>query len=887
MKKIFLTGIFILVAASQVLFAIPAKPGKFVRIQPDGTTITLQRHGDEFYHWTTDGNGTVMERGSDGFFRPGSMPSREHLGGRASANAAAAAIRAKRAAASSAFKAAGAATVSHFPVVLVQFSDRNFASATANDDFSRLLNERGYSENGGTGSVHDYYWENSMETFDAVFDVYGPYTYNGTVADNAEEVDAAKILWAVIKANDDTVDWSQYDNDRDGVVDMVFMYYAGWNEAEGEDDTIWPHKYDFSNAGVKTSSLDGKSFDIYACTSELKGTSSSNGGMCGIGTAAHEFSHTQGLPDFYDVNYANYSGDSECGATYTYDIMCGGGYNNEGRTPPYFNAEERILMGWMAGYTSLPSSGTITVPSLSTANMAYKMDTKVSNEYFVFECRPGTGWDAYVEPGMVVYHVDKSSSHSIKYYNSNNRFYTFTAAEAWGDYYDYNIINADGTHPCFYIIPAADQANLNYEGWKARIPFPGSAGISFYTPKDWAGSTYSLLNEIAFNPSGSYEGTACEVVTFVLGKDDYPSVSGRVHDQFGEAVAGATVNIYSETDPLSNVIHKISGRLPENLRETVETDGYGMYLIDMSDYVGMDIDIEVISSGYITKYETLSITDSHQIRNFLMRDSQEPKSYTLKKYLDVSHISGFGYPISSDLPSYTALASICFSAEELEPYAGRKILKLGFEYSLGDSGTASEVYGIIDFGSTRKLTTRVSSPVSDEWNVVDVSEADLYIPSGTDCYFGYALKSTTYSGPMLYSKTTPMEGGMYYGLYASSNTSWQSSSSWNINDSGNLLVYVVLDDATEVDYNYIYNPGYGTYTVGDEFALTLVEAAGDRKPGSEIVWYFDDEKVATSSTAISGKTVTLKYPGNHLVEARFTTRDGKTKVVELALTVGL
>jgi len=887
MKKYMLTGILALLCVSQVLDAVPAKRGKFVRIQPDGTAVTLQRHGDEFYHWTTTEDGTVVAPDADGFYRPASMPVGEQLGGRAASMQAAATIRARRMASKSILKASGSSTYTtyRFPVFLVQFSDVQFSSETANDDFTRLLNEEGYSDNGGTGSVHDFYWENSMETFYAVFDVYGPYTYDGTCADNADENDAATILWSAIKEHNSDVDWSQYDNDGDGTVDMVFMYYAGWNEAEGEENTIWPHKYNFSYAGASTSRLDGVSFDVYACTSELKGTSSSSGGMCGIGTCAHEFSHTQGLPDFYDVNYDNY-GDGEAGGTYVYDIMCSGAYNNEGRTPPYFTAEERIMMGWLDGYESLPSSGEIAIPSVDN-NYAYKLETSNTSgdgEYFVFECRSGKGWDAYVEPGLVVYHADKSEKYTVEFYTSSTRSYSYTPYELWDSAQQY--INANGDHPCFYIVPAADQDNMCYGGSDTKLPFPGDAGISFYSPADWEGNSYDLFSGISFLSDGSdYDYSGKAVVTMTRG-ENYNGICGYVKDSSGAGIEGATVSIYAQGSSSSNVIgssgiQKISGRILDNLKMSVQTDENGYYSIDLSLMDATTVDIEVVSSGHITKYETISVPESLTTKNFTMRGINEPIDYTLEKYTALTDIYGLGYGSTA-----TSYASIHFTAEELSDYVGRKILTLGFAYSTGDSGSVSSVYGIIDFGSSRKLTSKVSSPESGAWNTIDVSGEDLYVPADTDCYFGYALVNCTYGYPMLFSDEDAADGGFNYCITESSSVS--SSSTWyEISGYGNLLIYVELDDSSEVDYNYIYNPGYGTYTVGDSFALTLVEAAGDRKPGSEIVWYFDDEQVATSSEAASGEAVTLKYAGYHVVEARFTTTDGKTKVVELELNVGL
>ena len=788
-----------------------------------------------------------------------------------------AAIRAQKAAMRQQTRAT--ASSYRFPVILVQFKDKSFLSETPNSDFSRLLNEVGYSDNGGTGSVHDYYLENSMGTFDATFDVFGPYTYSDTFA-NDDDNYAAKVLWSVISSHSSEINWSNYDNDGDGTVDMVFMYYAGYNQAENQYETlIWPHKWAFSSAGVSTSTLNGKRFSTYACTSELKGIVGS-GTMCGIGTCAHEFSHTQGLPDFYDVNYDEY-GDGEAGATYHYDIMCSGSYNNDGRTPPYFTAEERIMMGWLDDYTDLPSSGDIQIPSVNT-NFAYKMassNTTGDGEYFVFECRSGTGWDAYVQPGMIVYHVDKSTKYTVYYKTSNTSTSSSSPYNLWSTQY----INASGSHPCFYIVPAADQDNLNYGGSETKLPFPGTENIHYYTPKDWSGAKYDLFSDIAFHSDGLY-------VTMTR-EQNYPIIFGSVKNSSGEVLKGATVSIYSHNAPSGNNViigssfgmEKISGRILDNLQMSVQTDEEGYYYIDLSEFSNSTVDIEVVAHGYITKYEAIEVGTVMMTKNFVMRGINEKIDYTLKKFDEITEeTSIYGLGAGQTCNSY---ASIHLTEAELSDYVGRKILSLAFAYSTGESGSVSKVYGIVDKGDDRVLTSQVSSPSSSSWNVVDLSSNNLYVEAGKDYHFGYGLLQCTYGYPLLFTEDNPRDGGFNY-MFTASSSSVATSSSWNeATGYGNLLIYVVIDDSTEVDYNYINNPGYGSYEVGDAFALKLIEAKGDRKPGSEISWYFDDEPITTSSNADSGVTVPLKYAGLHVVEARFTTMDGKTKVIELEINV--
>ena len=898
-KNIFIFTV-ILLGFAQVLSAVPAKRGKFIKIQPDGTPITLQLHGDEFLHWTTNEDGTVVAPDADGHYKSATKPSIERMGGRAAADLENLAISARRRAALKlAAKSPSTVTTYHFPVILVQFSDCEFSVDDPNQAFYNLLNQEGYSENGAVGSVHDYYWDNSMNTFDAQFDVFGPVSLSGSVSSYGSDVSypynngsgdqAAKALYQACQSLDGDIDFSKYDNDNDGYVDMVFMYYAGYNEAEGADDsTIWPHKWSFSawdyyntrgySSGTSTNGysqtkFDGKYIDVYACTSELKGYDGTD--MCGIGTCAHEFSHTQGLPDFYDTTYDNY-GDGTAGATYSYDIMCEGSYNNEGRTPPYFTAEERIMMGWLDGYEDMPASGEIVIPSVDN-NFAYKLSTSNTTgngEYFVFECRSGQGWDAYVEPGLVVFHVDKSTKYSVTYNNGSSS--SRTPYQLWTSYTQY--INASGSHPCFYIVPAADQDNLAYSGAGSGMPFPGGEGIVYYTPVDWEGNSYDLFSDITFHSDTK--------VATMNRSGNYKGIWGYVQNSSGEALEGAKVSIYAKSSSTSNIIvsgpDNISGRVSGNMRTYAYTDENGYYSFDLSSIDGTSLDIEVAVQGYITKYVTFEAGDELIHKDFTMRGINEPIDYTLKKY-DRSagglYVLGYG-------STCTSYGAICLSAGDLSDYVGRKILKLAFAYDMDDDSSVSSVYGIIDFGGTRKLTSKVSSPEAGAWNVIDVSGEDLYVPADTDCYFGFGLVQCTYGYPFIYSDNNPKNGGFNYYLDATTTVS-TSAVSWSSLSYGNLLIYVVLDDSSEVDYNYIKNPGYGSYTVGDSLPLTLVEAAGDRKPGSEISWYFDDELVCTSSEAESGESVLLKYAGMHLVEARFTTTDGKTKIVELELNVGL
>lgn len=539
MKKIILFAAFCF--ASFSAFAVPAKPGWVKFTQPDGSVVEVRMVGDEFGHAIIDRSGKTLRHCADGYLRPGTEDVSTIMH-RAAARRAE--MNSRRMRVSKAQNNTGSPKI---PVLLVAFKDQAFKKTsqldkTYPDDpqtaFAKLLHQTGYDYNGATGCVLDFYIDNSNGKYTPTFDVLPVVTLTGNMStyggNDSNGYDKAPELavYQAVKALDSTVDFSQYDNDHDGYVDMILMYYAGLNEAEGADeDTIWPHQWSVSesslkdgNTSISSAKFDGVSLGNYFCSSELSTTQyggndysgyyATKGVLCGIGTTCHEFAHSLGLPDFYDTDYEE---NGSAGGTYNYDTMCGGPYNNDGNTPPFFNAEELIMLGWMDSLTDLPVAGNVTIPALSkTDKLAYKGASSTTGEYFVFECRGTASWDKYIVegPGLLVYHVDKSTN---KVYSS------YTGKTLWEQWEQSNAINAFGNHPCYYIIPAGCQnynadmdendgysgnpsptTGLNYRG--SDFTFGTSSKYSEYTPVDWNKTTmdYTLKNISYSNGSVSF-----------------------------------------------------------------------------------------------------------------------------------------------------------------------------------------------------------------------------------------------------------------------------------------------------------------------------------------------------------------------------------------------
>ena len=534
MKKI--ASILIILAFSLSLMAKPARPGFFPYTQPDGSTVLIQQHGDEWGHWTTNKAGQVVRMDEDGFYRVV-----EGVTADIAAQAASIRRRARRQMASaSRSKAPIALGQKHFLLVMVEFSDLSFKIDNPGQTFSDMLNQPGYSANGADGSARDYYYENSHGVFEPIFDVYGPIqlsqkmSYYGANDSSGNDKNPEQAVKEACEAIDDIVDFSDYDLDGDGEVDLVYMVYAGKGEADGGSaNTIWPHQWELSFAGINLI-LDGKKISRYACGSELNGS----GNLDGLGTICHEFGHAMGLPDFYDTDYDT---NGQGRTLLDYSLMDSGSYNNDGWTPPYLNMEERILLGWLQedAILEFPKNGSYTLESVQN-NIGYKIPTDMEGEYILLECRNKQGWDKYIPAaGLIAYHVDKSSRKI-----SINGVGSVSADDLWSNWGYYNAINENGSHPCFYVVASASPYSCSYgmqyySGYgyyyaaaDTDLPFPGGENVTSYVPKSWNDvETDISLSEIGY----SGDKATFKVSGVVTAGLDYPVISNAGNYTAGQS----------------------------------------------------------------------------------------------------------------------------------------------------------------------------------------------------------------------------------------------------------------------------------------------------------------------------------------------------------------
>lgn len=335
----------------------------------------------------------------------------------------------------------------HVLILLAQFSDLKFRYSR--EDFEMLLASRDPS------SARTYFEEQfaaaglsfEIDVADIVT-LPNKFAYYGKNDTDGSDTNPQFFARDACKAADATVDFSRYDNDGDGIADNVFLFFAGADEAEGAgDDHLWSHQWYLRDGAGITLQLDGVLINSYACTSELTYTPRGSTTLTTIGTFCHEYSHTFGLPDYYDTDYEDSGGVSEA-LWQSLGLMDAGNHNNGGQTPPAYNALDRYLLGLTEPRPLQP--GNERLHPIVDGGDCLILETETTGEFFLFECRSNEGWDAAIGgKGLLIYHVDRS----------DNMAGDATAASRWRN----NTVNCAPVHQCIDLVEADPTVSAGFE----------------------------------------------------------------------------------------------------------------------------------------------------------------------------------------------------------------------------------------------------------------------------------------------------------------------------------------------------------------------------------------------------------------------------------------
>ncbi|MDY2943632.1 MAG: M6 family metalloprotease domain-containing protein [Paludibacteraceae bacterium] len=417
-------------------------------------------------------------------------------------------------------------------LLLVQFSDTAFFTPNPHTAFDSLANSIDYTYNGAFGSAREYFRAQSNGQYVPDFTVVGPITlphtmdYYGKNDSYGYDQYLADFVIDACLAAKDSVDWTQFDSDNDGLVDLVFLLFAGYGEADSHiANTIWPCKWEVAGAlsdgytnqttyyytsptDYNLPTFSGKMVNKFACSNEWTYRTNSRNG---IGTFVHEFSHVLGLPDYYVP-----AGD-ESHTPGSWSLMGYGNYVNNGNTPPNYSAYDKYFLGWVTPtfldknqQVTLPADGNtyymLTRSGIAPANGAFTQDT-----VYYLENRQYTGWDAYLPGhGLLIWQVVYDSA-------------AWTNGLPNADAVRYTIITANGENPLIKSTIGAQR-----EG----TPFPGSEGVTTL-----ALSPKAILQDITEQADGT--------ITFSFTKIDEPTGIGKtmtIHPQGCYNVLGQPID---------------------------------------------------------------------------------------------------------------------------------------------------------------------------------------------------------------------------------------------------------------------------------------------------------------------------------------------------------
>ena len=734
----------------------------------------------------------------------------------------------------------------HIPVILLEFADVSMTLDSPLEHFQAFLSQPGYDENGATGSVLDYFTDNSEGRFRPVFDVFGPVKlekkmafYGKDIMQNGRRIDdnaPEKALLDACMLLDEDVDFSLYDQDQDGIVDLCIFFFAGYDQSAGGDaDAIWSHHWsiqDSSEEADREALFDEVKLGAYFCSAELDGSEGSR--PVGIGICCHELAHALGLPDFYDVNGAV---DGYAGGLYDFSIMCRGLYNNEGRTPPYMNAVERSLLGWQAEILELPEGDVIlgSVPH----RQALRIPTATEGEYFLLETRDGTGWDTPMPEGLLIYHVDRSE-----------RLVGETSAlDLWYDWRQYNGVNNAGDHPCFYIIPSSNPASLNYgQAYNASsLVFPGTSRQFAYEPVDWEGEYMGIQLTCIESENGFSR--------FRVLRDAGTNVNGLVRNSSGRPVADVTVGL-------------------EGSELTVKTGPDGFFLLPMEGEGSFILNAS--KNGYLDASVPFTVKEGSRMSCVFVQlhTPGEAAHSVLEKYDPEKNSGGFSESV--------AIGAVRFTARELCDLAGRQITQVVCYPNITsqDQEDLGDMYVTVDFGPVRVLNKKVENPTLGEFRriAVDLTEENLRIPEGIDIYIGYGFEKADGNYPL--SVVYPgLRGNSYWSEFSLEQSGWKDLYSASL---GQYLDLMLSADAVEVPAASLdkmgtvcIDPGNGNYRSGELYTPTLL--VPKHLHIHEVEWIWDGSVLKSSSFVLSR--------GVHQLTARITYEDGRREKLQMKVKV--
>jgi M6 family metalloprotease-like protein len=328
------------------------------------------------------------------------------------------------------------------------------------------------------GSLSEYYAEVSRGALRVQGQTFGWYEleqprnfYAGSafgMRRNATPMNIAGMVVEALQHADAEVDFSKYDRDGDGIVDVVLIAHTGIGAEFSPSDAtrFWSISSSLASGWAGTQSFvtndpvpgginQTMRVDRFAIVPELSGVRLNE--RSEIGVYCHEFGHALGWPDLYDASVLG--GGLNLGPA-NWCLMATGLYGGGSLTPERPTrpcAWALADAGWIT-VNNLTQSGPVSFEPVDDAGVAYRFwwEGQPSSEYFLLENRRRRGTDADLPgEGLLVYRVEADIIAASRAANRVNS----------GFYPGLRVEEADGL---YHLLSSQNRAD-------AGDPFPGTA----------------------------------------------------------------------------------------------------------------------------------------------------------------------------------------------------------------------------------------------------------------------------------------------------------------------------------------------------------------------------------------------------------------------------